>query len=270
MSNLELYLLTFLLYGALAAYFWRVQLGGKTDSPSYSAAGYAVLLPLVLHGYLLHVSIFDTHGINFSLVQAVSLILWLAVLVYWVAQFFYPIGSLQALVLPLAAVGVLLPGLFPSEHPRTGNASFAFEAHIMAAMMAYSLFTIAALHAMLILWVEKRLHHAALPKALRDLPPLLTMEALLFRVINVGFILLTLTLALGMVFSQQIFGEPLQFKHMILFGILSWVVFAALLAGRHFYGWRGRRAVHWMMSGYVFLVLAYLGTEFVQEVLLHR
>ncbi len=206
---------------------------------------------------------------NLGLVYVLSLILWLTMLVYWVARFFYPIASLQTLVLPLAAVGSVLPALFPAVHTLT-NTSFAFDAHIIAAMLVYSLFTIAALHAGLMSLVEKRLHHATLPRVLQSLPPLLTMETLLFRIIGAGFVLLTLTLISGIVFSEQVFGKPWQLNHKFVFGLVSWSVFAALLTGHHFYGWRGRKAVHWTMSGYIFLLLAYLGTKFVMEVLLHR
>jgi ABC-type uncharacterized transport system permease subunit len=73
-----------------------------------------------------------------------------------------------------------------------------------------------------------------------------------------------------MLFSEKIFGHPLQFSHMVLFGMLSWVVFAVLLLGRHFKGWRGRIAVRWTLSGFGFLILAYLGTRFVLEVILQR
>lgn len=270
MSNLPLYLVTFLAYGVLAAYFLRAQASGNGDALSRGPVGHAVLLPLVLHGYLLHQTLFMAGEMNLGLVYVLSLILWLTMLVYWVARFFYPIASLQTMVLPLAAVGVVLPALFPAVHVRSNNTSLAFDAHIMAAMLVYSLFTIAALHAGLMSLVEKRLHQATLPRVLRALPPLLTMETLLFRIIGAGFILLTLTLLSGVVFSVQVFGKPWQLNHKFVFGLLSWCVFAALLMGHHFYGWRGRKAVHWMMSGYVFLLLAYLGTKFVMEVLLHR
>jgi len=141
---------------------------------------------------------------------------------------------------------------------------------VLMAMLAYSLFTIAALHAGLMSLVEKRLHHAKLPKVLQNLPPLLTMETLLFRVIGVGFVLLTITVASGMLFSEKIFGHPLQLSHKVLFGIASWVIFAVLLWGHRFYGWRGHTAVRWTLSGFGFLVLAYLGSQFVLEVFLHR
>src|SRR5690606_21527752 len=105
---------------------------------------------------------------------------------------------------------------------------------------------------------------------LPDFPPLLTMETLLFRVIGVGFILLTLTLISGILFSEQIFGQPLKFTHKNFFAIISWLVFGGLLLGRFQYGWRGKTAIRWTLSGFVLLLLAYAGSKFVLEVLLSR
>jgi ABC-type uncharacterized transport system permease subunit len=270
MPNVILSWLAFTVYSVLAVYFWQAQVRGKGDVLSRGKAGHWVLAPLALQGYLLAQDVFAGGGFNLSMVNALSLIVWLTLLVYWVARFFYPVGGLQALVLPLAAVAVLLPEIFPAAHQLENTELFAFKAHIAAAMLAYSLFTIAMLHAVLISQVEKRLHHATLPRVLQNLPPLLTMESLLFRVIGIGFVLLTITVASGMLFSEKIFGHPLQFSHMTLFGLASWAVFATLLLGHHFYGWRGKKAVHWTLSGFGFLVLSYLGVHFVLEVILHR
>ncbi|MNC85052.1 Inner membrane protein YpjD [compost metagenome] len=118
--------------------------------------------------------------------------------------------------------------------------------------------------------LERRLHDGALPRALRGLPPLLAMETLLFRIIWAGFILLTLTLASGVAFSEELFGKAAKLNHKTVFGVLSWIVFAALLAGRHIYGWRGRVAVRWTLAGFLMLVLAYIGSKFVLEVILGR
>jgi ABC-type uncharacterized transport system permease subunit len=96
------------------------------------------------------------------------------------------------------------------------------------------------------------------------------METLLFRIITAGFVLLTLTLASGIVYSEELFGKAMRFSHKTVFGILSWLIFAALLGGRQLYGWRGRVAVRWTLAGFVMLVLAYIGSKFVLEVLLGR
>ena len=96
------------------------------------------------------------------------------------------------------------------------------------------------------------------------------MEKLLFRIIWIGFILLTLTLLSGVVFSREVFGQPLTFSHKTLFGFISWGVFAALLFGRQLYGWRGRIAVRWTLTGFATLLLAYIGSKFVLEIILNR
>jgi ABC-type uncharacterized transport system permease subunit len=270
MPNLLVAIVIFISYAGLAAYFWRAQHHGTTDTASRGFIGHAVLVPLTLHGYLLSRDMFATGGFDLGLLNAVSLIVWLTLCVYWVARFFYPIGALLTLVLPVAALAAVLPSLFPSAHLLAHTRSLAFTAHISAAMLAYSLFTIAAFHAVLISQVEKRLHQHTLPRVLRNLPPLLTMERLLFQIIAIGFLLLTLTLASGVFFSEEIFGRAAQFNHKVLFGIISWLVFATLLWGHVRHGWRGRIAVRWTVSGFAFLLIAYLGSKFVLEVLLQR
>lgn len=270
MPNVLLSVIAFITYGVLAVYFWREHARGAGDALNRGAAGHLVLLPLGLHAYLLMQDMFANGDFNLSIANALSLIVWLTLAVYWIARFFYPIGGFQTLILPVAAVVMIFPELFPSDHALNNTNLFAFKAHITAAMLAYSLFTIAVLHAVLISQVEKRLHHAQMPRVLQSLPPLLTMETLLFRLVAVGFGLLTLTLASGIVFSEQIFGKAWQFNHKVLFGFISWGVFAVLLWGHYFYGWRGKVAVRWTISGFVFLLLAYLGSKFVLEVLLGR
>ena len=99
---------------------------------------------------------------------------------------------------------------------------------------------------------------------------MLTLERYLFRLIATAFILLTLALASGILFSEELFGKPVTFTHKNVFSVAGWVVFAILLFGRWRYGWRGRTALKWILGGTLLLVLGYLGSKFVLEVLLHR
>ena len=276
------YLVNALLYGALAIYFWRTRwvaaAGAHSAAPSTSpqssapraAEHYAVLVPLAMHAIILGRSVIEPDGLHLGLANAVSAIVWLTVLIYWIGNFFYRLDGLQALVLPLAAGAALLPALMPAARALPNTELPAFKIHLLIAMLAYSLFTIASLHVLLMALLEKRLHDGTLTHALQKLPPLLTMESLLFRIIWAGFVLLTLTLASGVVFSEELFGQAAPFNHKTVFGVASWLIFAALLAGRHVYGWRGRVAVRWTLAGFLTLVLAYIGSKFVLEVLLGR
>ena len=169
-----------------------------------------------------------------------------------------------------AAILVLVPVVLPPVQPLSHTDLPAFRVHLLIALLAYSLFTIASLQALMMAVLEKRLHDGRLPAYLQSLPPLLTVERLLFRIIALGFVLLTLTLGSGMLFSEELAGQPLQVNQKVVFGILSWCIYAALLAGRRIYGWRGRPALRWTLAGFVVLVLAYIGSKLVLEVSLQR
>jgi ABC-type uncharacterized transport system permease subunit len=269
------YLIASLMYASLAAYYWRARLktavaADIVRADAHSFEQLATLVALAMHGVLLFNAMFAGGGMHLGVGLAISTIVWLTVAIYWLGNLFYKLRVLEALVMPVAAMCVLLPLLFPATRPLPNTELTAFKLHLLISLLAYSLFTIASLHVLLMALLERRLHGGSLPPALRDLPPLLTMEHLLFRIIGAGFILLTLTLATGVVFSEELFGRALQFNHKTVFGILSWLIFAALLGGRRLYGWRGRIAVRWTLAGFLMLVLAYLGSKFVLEVILGR
>ena len=204
----------------------------------------------MLHGYTLYESVFAGVGLNFGVGSAVSSIVWLTATIYWLSGFFYRLEGLQTLVAPVAAVAVLLPLVFPSLRPLANTEFPAFKAHISIAMLAYSLLTIAALHALFMAVVERRLHHPAMPSVLTNLPPLLAMERLLFRVIWVGFILLTLTLISGIVFSEEVFGQPLKFTHKNLVRYY-FLVRVRCPAGGKAILWLARTHSHSMDTGWI-------------------
>jgi ABC-type uncharacterized transport system permease subunit len=129
---------------------------------------------------------------------------------------------------------------------------------------------VATLHALVMLAEEKWLHRGVLPPFLESLPPLMEMEALLFRILLAAFILLTLTVVSGVFFSELLFGKPFAFSHKNVFAMLSWLIFGGLLAGHHLRGWRGKTAVRWTLAGFFMLLLAYVGSKFVLEIILKR
>ncbi len=275
MQGILPYLVSALLYAAMGAYFWQRHWSAAANAPAATTASRAgerlcLLLLLGVHAAVLFGAMLSGSTLRIGLGDAVSAILWLAVLIYWLGGLFYRLEGLQALILPAAAAAALLPAVFPAARPLPNSELLAFRLHLLISMLAYSLFTIASLHVLLMAMLERRLHRGTLPAGLRTLPPLLTMETLLFRIIWAGFVMLSLTLASGVVFSEEVFGRAARLNHKTIFGIVSWLVFAALLFGRHFYGWRGRVAVRWTLAGFLMLVLAYLGSKFVVEVLLGR
>ncbi|MCO5400143.1 cytochrome C assembly family protein [Ralstonia soli] len=297
-----LYALTALLYGTLAWAAWarRGGLGAPAAAGAMAGgqpAGAAVLVPpppasadsapawwrwallvaLGVHGLLLHETIFPASAMVFGFAYALSSMLWLGVGIFWIESLFFSLAGLGLLVMPVALIGSLLPLAFPGAQILGYAASPLFKLHFAIANVAYGLFTLAAFHAILMLAAERRLHTINRPaesgwlgRWLDLLPPLLTLEKLLFRLIGAGFVLLTLTIASGALFSEQLFHRAFQFDHKNVFAVLSWLMFGGILIGRRFRGWRGRVALRWVMAAFAILLLAYVGSRFVLEVILHR
>jgi ABC-type uncharacterized transport system permease subunit len=228
-------------------------------------------IALVLHAMLLYQKVLTPEGMDLGVANAISLLIWLALLIYWVASLVYDgMSGILGMLAPVALIALLLQAAIPTHHYVGYAGTPIFTLHFGIAMLAYSLFIVATVHALLMLALEKWLHRGVLPPFLRTLPPLLEMEALLFRILLAAFVLLTLTVVSGLFFSEQMFGRPLTFSHKTLFGIVSWLIFGALLAGHYFRGWRGKTAVRWTLAGFTALLLAYIGSKVVLELILKR
>ena len=259
------YLSVIVLYSAVAFRFWR---SSSTQVKSNQHSVF-IAVGLIVHASLLYQDIF-IGDLNLNIANTLSLIFWLTVLIYWGANFKHDLHSLQALVLPPAAATVALQAYFHNNVIVAFANDPLFVTHIAIALLAYSLFTFAALHALLMAAAERSFHQKTSLIKMPNFPPIMTMEALLFRIISLGFVLLTFTLISGMLFSEQIFHQALKLNHKNIFTIISWLIFGSLLIGRAKYGWRGRTAIRWTLTGFAALLLADVGSKFVLEILLGR
>ena len=243
-------------------------------------AGPSMLVGLALHAGALYAAIFGEAGWHFGFAPILSATLWIGVAVLWIEGLSVRVEALRSVVLPVASVAVLLPLVYPGMDLSAQAARPLFLPHLLIGTLAYGVLAMAALHALLMTAAERALHggagapggHGVSPFArfLEDLPPLLVLERILFRFIALGFALLTLTALSGVLFSEEIFGQPMRFDHKTVFTLIAWVVFGVLLLGRWLRGWRGRTALRLTFGGFVLLLLAYVGSRLVLEVILHR
>ena len=230
----------------------------------------------LLHGGALWADMVLPGSLRLGFAIVLSATLWISVAAYWLENRNFSLDSLRVLVLPCAAVAVVLPALFPGSLVALQDKPGLYGWHIAIAIMAYSSLTVAAFHAVLMAVQEASLHTRPGGKQgwfatmIERLPALLTMERLLFRMIAFGFALLTLTVLSGIVFSEALFGRAMRWDHKTIFTMLSWLLFGLLLAGRRWRGWRGKTALSFTLSGFATLLLAYVGSRFVLEVVLHR
>jgi ABC-type uncharacterized transport system permease subunit len=236
---------------------------------------FGTALAWTLHGLALIHAVITPDALRLGFAVMLSAALWMTVAAYWIENLNLSVDGLRRLVLPVAAIVIALPALFPGTLISMAGKSSWFAWHIAVAILAYGSLTIAAFHALLMAVQESRLHSSPnstswLSAIVDRLPPLLKMERLLFRIIGFGFVLLTMTVISGVFFSEVLFGTPVKFEHKTLFTMMSWALFGVLLAGRHWRGWRGKTALSFTLMGFATLLLAYVGSRFVMEVILHR
>jgi ABC-type uncharacterized transport system permease subunit len=223
-------------------------------------------LGLGAHLYTVSASMTTPDGINIGFFTALSLVSAFITLFTLVSALRHPIEIIGIAVMPIAALTVSADLATTSVHLLPPGSPGGLIFHIVSSIIAYSILGLAALHA-IVLSVQNSFLHKHQPGGLiRLLPPLKTMETLLFDAIIIGFICLSLSLLSGMIFLENMFAQHLA--HKTILSILAWFVFAILLAGRWLAGWRGRTAIRWTLGGFISLMLAYFGSKFVLEVIL--
>lgn len=267
---------TFLIFGGTAAvlYFWvAYKLGKRLSQGIASTEGKRLPIAvgmggITLHGLMIYTTVLTENGLNFSFFNAISLITWLITTMVLVASIYKPVENLAIPVLPSAAIAILLAIFFPAENTIVSELRLGLDLHILISVLAFSILNIAAVQAVLLAIQNKHLRNRQPGGFIRALPPLETMERLLFQIIGLGFMLETLSLISGFAFLDDMFAQHMV--HKTVFAVTAWGVFAILLVGRLRFGWRGRTAIRWTIGGFAALLLAYVGSKLVLELVLTK
>ena len=264
-----LLLLSVLLYGS-ATYLLLRRLAAGIEAGKRSkvlALGLGLIAALA-HMLLLNHLILTPQGLNLSFFHVLSLTSWLATVLVLFSALKQPVENLAIAVLPFTAVALLLQSTNVAPDVHVTISATGLKVHVIISIFSYSLLTIAALQALLLAVQNRHLRNRHPGGFIRALPPLETMEQLLFRMIGLGYILLSLSLITGATYIEDIFAQHLV--HKTVLSIAAWLVFAILLWGRWRFGWRGRIAIRWTLIGFVALMLAYFGSKLVLELILKR
>jgi len=271
-----------IIYLGLTTVLWGMLQAGKPMETPERVARWVLLLALVAQAVGLDALVLAGGNLHLSWLLALSVAIWLGLVVFWLESLIVKIDGLLLILLPMAGVVTLLTAIFPGSHLITSAAESALRGHLLLALGAYGLITIAAVQSILMAALDHHLHHPqavvdkagglkrAIGRVLDAQPPLLTQERLLFRIIWIAFGALTLAIISGGLISLATTGKWLPFDHKTVFTVLSWLTFGMLLLGRHLWGWRGRIALRYTLVGFVFVLLSYTGSRFVIEVLLNQ
>ncbi|MDA1011703.1 MAG: cytochrome C assembly family protein [Burkholderiales bacterium] len=274
MTPILLHLATTLTYASLSLIIWQQLRSSSAGSPKWPKIkpwiNFLTLLPIGLHIALTYHYALGFDGLQLGLGNFTSLIVATSCLIYashslWVGE-----NSLPALSLPFGAVASLLPLLDGASIQIPHSELPIFKIHLILSVVAYGLLSVSLIHTLMMSYLETSLHQHKFSPLIENLPPLLKLEALLFTIVLLGFLTLSAALVSGIFISLEIQSTILPINHKTIFSIASWLLFASLLIGRHLLGWRGKIARKILVIGFLLLIIAYFGSRFVSEIILHN
>lgn len=257
-------ILSIVLYLAATSLLLRQWLSAnnkQSHQPLYFAAA-----AVIFHAVALKAIIFTSQGIDIGFFSSLTFTAWLMASLLVVASFSLPIGCLGLLVYPFALVTLILRDISDKHILLTDSLAPGLQTHILFSLLAYSLLSIAVAQAILLAIQDRYLHNKHPSGFLHSLPSLETMEIMLFRIITLGVIALSVSLLSGFIYLEDMFAQHLVHKTILSF--VAWGVFVILLWGHYKFGWRGKTAIKWSLSGFTLLMLAYFGSKFVIELVL--
>ncbi len=253
---------------ALVAYLVAALLGEPREGPRRTALG----IGWVAQGAAIAVDVAGLgsaqDGARFGFAPALSLTVWLVLAVYLVESRFVPLAGGRRVLTALALLVVAVAWAFPADIRPQAPSRWA-PLHWVLGFVSYGLFGAAVLHAAMLSRAERALRPGGAPPGPPAAGvPLLRLERLTFRFVAAGFVALSAALVLGA--RSGTGAAAWRWDHKTVFSVLAWLVFAGLLIGRRAFGWRGPAATRGVYAGAVLLLLGYVGSRFVFEVLLHR
>ena len=224
------------------------------------------------HVFIIITPLTNSDGLSFSFVALVSYVMWFISLILFISTLSRKIQALAVVILPFTILSIIMLMLSSTSGSNDIQMNSGLGIHILVSLLAYSTLTLAAIQAVLLAtqnnFLHKRLKNPQQSNFFRTLPALEDMEYFLFNLIGVGVILLSISLLSGFYYLDNLFGSNVA--HKTILSIISWFIFSALLLGRWKYGWRGKTAVRWTISGFAVLALAFFGSKFIQEYVIEK
>lgn len=257
-----------LLYLTAATYQGRYLLRRKETPPRRGVFLGLGAAAVAAHTLSVIGTIYTPHGLDLGFFRVSSLIFWFICLIGLASAARRPLDNSLGLLFPLAALSILISTLVRGPDTTLPQLPLGVATHIIVSILAYAVLTLCAIQAVVLSVQEHALKQRQMNRVLDALPPLQTMERVLFELLWTGMVLLTLAIIAGALYVEDLFAQHLV--HKTVFTLISWFIFAVLLWGHHRLGWRGQTAVRGTLGGFAALMVAYFGTKLVLELILQN
>jgi len=197
---------------------------------------------------------------------AVSAFVWLLGLAYLYVELTTDERAMGVLVSALLALLYVIPALDPGVSPRPAVLqSPLFTLHVLAMLFAYASFALACVLGVTYVLLFKEIKAKHLGYFYARLPSLQVLDVMNGRVITIGWIFLTIGIAIGGIWASQVQSSPdpraqamSAADPKILVALVCWGVYSFALFARRAIGWTGRRAAWLSALGFVIVLLNFV------------
>lgn len=258
-------ILTITLYAAAWLYMLNTLLRKKQNVTTTHLLG-VIACGVLAHAAAVYIALLQPQNLALDFFNVSLLFFFVINVLVLLSSLRKPLHNLFIFLLPLSILALIVEQMLDTPAAYDIQLNAGMLGHILLSILAYSLLMIASFQALLLGYQNKQLKEKHFQVVRGLMPPLQTMESLLFDIVWAGFIFLTLSILTGVIYIDDIFAQ--QLSHKTVFSVLSWLIYAVLLAGHQVQGWRGAAAVRWVLGGFVALMLAYFGSKLVIEVIL--
>ncbi len=231
------------------------------------------MLLLVVLGFILHtlsiISRYATAGyIPITTPhEATSFFSWCSVLLFLILELRYKIGLLGSFIMPIIFVLMLSSSMLSRSIKALSPVlqSYWLGIHTVLAFMGNAAFAMAFGIGIMYLVQEHYLKSKHPSGLFQRLPSLQSLDEINYRLITIGFPLLTLAIISGAMWADKAWGGYLRGDPREVWALITWLIYAIVLHARLMAGWRGKRAAILSIIGFLTILIAFAGIKLLRK-----
>jgi len=223
-----------------------------------AAFGFALHTICIVYRYVEagHIPITDAH-------EATSFFAWCIVLIFFVLQIRYRVVLLSSFIMPVVFILMLLSSMLPREIKPLSPVlqSYWLGIHTVFAFLGNAAFALAFGIGVMYLVQEHYVKSKHLGGLFERLPSLQILDEINYRLIKMGFPLLTLAIITGALWAESAWGNYWDWDAREVWSLITWFIYAIVIHARLVAGWRGRRAAVLSIIGFLTILIAFFGIK---------
>lgn len=267
MSFIYLFPLAGLITAACAAVLWRGVFSAGPASPKSLALALSASMLITLYA-LIGLEPISDWGLDFRLTAAVAICVLIVQYLYFLGLLRHGIHGLGLFLLPATALPLLVMPLLPDDPILRVQVSSMMEAsHLLLSLLAYAILTLATIHAVMHLMLDRALKRKRLGPIIQAMPSLLEVETHMYAQVGTATLILGLGILSGLTWQWEALGHFSLLSHKVILSTFSWIVLVVLLGMRRTAGWQNKRAGWMVIAAYLLLLLGYFGAHMIQSLL---